>query len=201
MCLGTRYDVYADYSVFQVEWGVILDRVSLGIILPGNPECVQEKRRWLSVLAMVSKYAWIVNLLVLIIKLVCGADVGLVDVLFAVFATFLLFIISMVWEGEGTLFGYPIERCRCPYCRHFSRMRQISDKKFIGSRTREISRDAYDHHSGMVFNLSGDSAFYSGMSSRKEYGEEITKEYTYNRRCNCCGAVMKVKASNTSRQF
>lgn len=178
-----------------------MDRVSLGIILPGNPECVQEKRNWLSVLETVSKYAWIINLLVFIIKLVLGADVGLIDVLFAVLATFLLFIISMAWNGEGTLLGVPIERCRCPYCRHFSRMRQISDQKFIGSQTREISRNAYDHHSGVVYNLSGDSAFYSGIASRKEYGEEITKEYTYNRRCSCCGAVIKVKASRTSQRF
>lgn len=172
-----------------------MKKVSLGIILPGDPDCKQEKRGWLSVLTLICTRGWIVFLLISIIVLVRAL---LKDSGELLFTTLKLAVVTAVL-GLCALFWN--DHYRCPYCGHFFELKRISDESFIGSTERTISRTAYDNHSGVVFNMSGDSAFYAGTSSRKEYGKQTTENYTCNKRCSCCGCVNKVKISRTHNQF
>lgn len=172
-----------------------MKKVSLGIILPGNPDCKQKQTVWLSILTFVCKYGWIICFILSGIKSV-GMFVDYSENNF--FALLKLLILTAVL-GLCALFWN--DHYKCPYCGHFFEMKKISDESFIGSTDRTISRTAYDNHSGIIFNMSGDSAFYAGTSARKEYGKQTTEDYTCNKRCGCCGCVSKVKISRTHNQF
>lgn len=172
-----------------------MKRTSLGIILPGDPNCKQENRLWLSILTFICKRGWIIFTLLCVITVIraFAADSGntLFTALKLAVVAAILGICALFWN----------DHYRCPYCGHFFEMKKISDESFIGSTDRAISRTAYDNHSGIVFNMSGDSAFYTGTSARKEYGKQTTENYTCNKRCGCCGCVNKVKISRTYNQF
>lgn len=173
-----------------------MKRVSLGIILPGDPDCVQEKRRWISILGFLGKRGWIICLLITLIVLFSAMSKDSGD----------LFITALELALMTAIFGFCAafiwcDKFRCPYCKHFRTMQKISDENFIGSSERAVSRNTYDNHSGLAFDLSGNSAYYAGTTSRKEYGTETTNDYTYNMRCSCCGCVNKVKISRTYKSF
>lgn len=172
-----------------------MKRVSLGIILPGDPDCKQKNRAWLSILTFICKHGWIIFTILCVITLVRAFAVDSGNMLFTALKLALvaatLGLCALLWNDQ----------CRCPYCGHFFEMKKISDESFISSTDRVISRTAYDNHSGIVFNLDGDSAFYAGTSARKEYGKQTTENYTCNKRCECCGCVNKVKISRTHNQF
>lgn len=172
-----------------------MKKVSLGIILLGDPNCRQQKRAWLSVLTFICTRGWIFAVILCVITVIRAFLLDSGNMLFTALklacVSAILGLCALFWN----------DHYRCPYCGHFFEMRKISDESFIGSTDRTISRTAYDSHSGVVFNLSGDSAFYAGTSARKEYGRQTTENYTCNKRCECCGCVNKVKISRTYNQY
>lgn len=171
-----------------------MNKVSLGIILPGNPECKQPEKFWLLILEYICKYGWIAFLCITLVYI--WREGGIFRAPFDVLMTLVYFtvcflLISFFWTDKH----------RCLYCRHFFQLQRISADAVIGRNISDVSRTVYDSHSGVVYNFSGDLDFYSGISSRKEYGKQIKETYTYNKRCNCCGAVVKVKYSKLFREF
>ena len=173
-----------------------MKRVSLGIILPGDPDRVQKQTIGLKITTFICTRGWILTLLITIFMVIKAfkLDSGnlLSNAMKPAFATVALaFLAFVVWSQIG----------RCPYCKHFGTMHKISEDSFIGSSERNVSRTAYDHHSGFAFDSDGNSAYYSGISSRREHGKEVTEEYTYNMRCSCCGCVNKVKKARTFRNY
>lgn len=171
-------------------------RVSLGIILPGDPECVQKPNVFVKILEIICCYGFcaaIVGGIVTLGLMFVWEDWELLFMVlrwFGVFV-FLVFTGNFLWD----------EKHRCEYCHHFFTLKRISDNKYLGSTEKSISRTTYDSHDGFVIDSTGSSALYTSISSGREYGTEVTKEYSYNIRCRCCGAVCKVKQERTTQHY
>ena len=167
-----------------------MDRVSLGIILPGNPECVQKEKAWIRTLELIVKIEWILSALITVVLFVTDSlTFGVLMKL--VFVTAALLMARYIWSNK----------VRCPYCKHFRTMKRISDNKTIGTSERGISRKNYDYQSGAIYDLRGNIALYSANVAYREHGVETTKTYTYNRRCSFCGCVDKVKEEYKTKNF
>lgn len=171
-----------------------MNKVSLGIILPGNPDCIQKPIPWLRAFEYFFRFGWLAFL---------GAAIVFLILTFTKDADFFELTISLALVGVciGIFSLLWDEKRRCPYCKHFFTMRRISLNQTIDTRDREISREINDHHSGIAFDLKGNSSLIFGRSSHTEYGTETTRTFTYNMRCKCCGCVNKVKDTRTSQSF
>lgn len=172
-----------------------MKKISFGIILLGDPDYKQKKNIWISMLSWISNHGWIICSILMIIALILfivkpDGERLFTFIKFGLF-TGVLLICSTLWS----------ERFRCPFCGHFTRMTKISGNVYLGSSSQSISRTEYDSHSGAIYDFHGNSAFYSGLSSRKVHGEEVTDNYACNVRCNVCGCVHKIKLSKTYKQF
>lgn len=144
----------------------------------------------IKIMEILSKITWIPAVIITALLLFtdnCSFD----ELTNLIFASVGFAVLALLWGKKG----------RCPYCKHFGTIKRISDYKTIGSTERNISRRTYDYHSGVIYDLSGNVAYYAGNTSRRENGTATTKTYTYNRRCSFCGCVDKVKESVTSKQY
>ena len=172
-----------------------MKRVSLGIILNGNPNYVQRNTPFLKISEFLCLYTWIAAGIAGAILVLLSFGQNSVKKLFIgtglILCAILLWICSYIWD----------EKVRCSYCRHFLTLKRISENQFVDSSERTISQRVYNNNSGMIYNLSGDSAYYTSISSHKEYGKEIEKRYTYNLRCTCCGSVCKVEKREISQKY
>lgn len=172
-----------------------MKRVSLGIILDGNPNYIQKRTLFLKIVEFLCLYTWIaagiIGAIIFVIGLFQDSTKKFYIGLGLILCTVMLWAISYMWD----------EKVRCSYCGHFLTLKRISENQFVDSTEKTISQKVYDNHSGMVYNLSGDSAFYTGTSSHREYGKEIEKRYVYNLRCSCCGSVCKVEKREITKQF
>lgn len=172
-----------------------MEKVSLGIILPGNPECVQKPRAWIKILAVIAKFLWIPAGVAAFLT-VCFCIAKNSGYLLRIAVSLVVFAIgmyacSLLWS----------DHFRCPYCRHFGTQKQISDNKTISSSNRSVSRRVHESRSGMIYDWGRDTTFYTSNSSHKEYGTETTKTYTFNMRCKRCGCVHKVEKTRTSTRY
>ena len=170
--------------------------VTLGIILPGDPDCQQKDSVFLNILEKICSYGAIVALIGIIFSLILLFTSGngwfwgkMILKLFVVMV--LLLLSSKLWE----------EKLRCEYCGHFFTMERLSGDRFLDSSSVSVSRTVYDSHNGVIFDSNGDASFYAGATSRTEHGEEVTKRYTYCVRCSCCGSVSKVTKERTHTQY
>ena len=172
-------------------------RVSLGVILNGRPDCVQETTPFVKILEFLCRWAWIAGLVGMISCFVISfvADDGMKYIYgigrWAGMGVLMYFVSYCIWD----------EKHRCEYCHHFFSLRRISENVLIGSSEKSISRSTIETDGGMAFDSRGNSATYTTISSGREYGTEVTKNYTYNVRCRCCGAVCKVETSKTSQHY
>lgn len=172
-----------------------MSRVSLGVILPGNPEKVQKANFIIKILGFVCRYGWISGIVGI---LVCFALMFIKDWSYC--------YPMFRWLGVGILLLIPSqciwdEKHRCEFCNHFFSLRRISDDNYIGSSEKSISRKTYDSRDGIAFDSNGNSTMFSSIVSDREYGTEETKNYTYNIRCRHCGAVCKVERSKTTQHY
>lgn len=171
-----------------------MSRSSVGIILPGNPECVQKKTIWMRIVGFICKYGFA-------IAFIAGA---IFFVLMFVersihFSTpYRLFGVGILLLLAGHIWG---ETCRCEYCRHFFTLKRISSDKVVDKSTHSISRNVDDYDSGMAYDWSGNVTFFNVKSSHKEYGTEEKETFTYNMRCSCCGSVQKIRGYRSKKSF
>jgi len=172
-----------------------MKRTSFGIILPGDPECVQEDRSWLSALTVLCSKGWIIALIIAVIMLIIAVFQNNGDMLESAirpaWVALMLFLCSLLWN----------ENRRCPYCRHFFTMSPISDEKCVDIRHENISRTAYDYHCGTIYDISGDITSFGVRSSHTEYGTKETKTLAVNKRCSCCGCVNKAKIIRIDKNY
>ncbi len=171
-----------------------MKRVSLGIILDGNPNCIIKKTIWLKIAEKLCLYAWIFSAIMAAVMIVMSFVQDSVRKLYIglgfVMGAILLWLCSYIWD----------EKVRCSYCGHFLTLKRISENQFVDSSERNVSRKVYDSSSGVVYDSLGNSAYYTSLSSHRENGKEITKRYAYNLRCSCCGSVCKVEKTVISQQ-
>ena len=174
-----------------------MSKVTLGLILSGDPACRQEKGSIMRVCEFVFKYGWIVAGGLAAINFI-GFCVNYSEkrvFLFLggfVLAAMLLALDQLLWNNDKE---------RCPDCHHFFAMEKISEDRVVGSSTRGITRTVEEYHSGMAFDLSGNSAYMVGKTSYKENGTEKTTTYVHSRRCKICGCVCKVEHKKTTESF
>ncbi len=171
-----------------------MKRVSKGVILRGNPDCIQQQKPWIKALELVCFYGFFISFIIgaLLMFQVFAGNADLFQLgCYILLSSFILFIASLLWE----------DKIRCRYCKHFFTLKRISENHFVDSSKRTISKTVHNDNSGIAFDFHGNSAFYSGISSHKEYGTEETKRYTYNVQCTCCGAVTKVETSKTFKNI
>lgn len=170
-------------------------RVSLGVILPGDPKYIQKPHIFVQVLGVICKYGWIASPIGIIVSLI----LMFVDDWTHAYSMFrwlvtciLLYCVAhFIWD----------ESHRCKFCNHFFCLRRISDNKFVDSRDASVSRTRYDTHNGIAFDSGGNSTLFTSINSSKEYGTEVTKTYTHNVRCRCCGAVTNVETHNKTQHY
>lgn len=172
-----------------------MKKVSLGIILPGNPECVQKSGTVLTILEKVFKYGWIAALAGAVLILLYAFNQDSAHLLYMAcklgLTGFCLWLCSALWG----------KTVRCPYCHHFLVLERISDDKLVGSTSRNISRRVSDYGTGMAYDIEGNTAFFTTKTSHTQNGTETTKRYTYNLRCSCCGCVSKVARTSISKSY
>ena len=171
----------------------MMKRVSLGIILPGDPKCQQKKKLWLTILTFLSKYAWILFAILCIIAIVLGFISD--DHYFAIALKF-----AVLTAFFGICAAFWTKHYRCPYCGHFFAIKQISEEVLVDTYSSTFTRTEYNTHSGMAWNFNGDVAFYDGTTSRKVQGKDVTEVYVCNKRCGACGCVNKVKIKRWHRE-
>ena len=175
-------------------------RVSLGVILPGNPDCVQKPNIFIRILGIICKYGWIASpigiLTCFIMLFVSSSRSSWISYSYDMFrwlgfGIIMLLVSNFIWD----------EKRRCEYCHHFFSLRRISDDKFVSSAEASISRSTYETQNGIVFDSNGNSSLFTSIRSGREHGKEITNKYTHNVRCRCCGAVCKVETSKTTQHY
>lgn len=169
-------------------------RTSLGIILSGDPDKIQKETPWLNGLEWICSGGFIVALTLYVVCVIGGIFVkGLINIviIFSVPIASLLIITFFLWN----------EKTRCPYCKHFFSMRRIGEETRVGISEREISRTVDDYGTGTAVDWNGNISFFNTKTSYKEYGKEITEDYTYNMRCSCCGCVNKIKDSRSKQVY
>ena len=172
-------------------------RVSLGVILPGNPKCVQKQNFFVKILGFICRVGGIFGVVAMLACFILSfaIDDGM-DYIYSMFRWTGVMIIMLL-----VFFGIWDEKRRCEYCHHFFTLHRISDDVFIGSSESTISRKTYDTSNGVLYDFKGNSTMFSSTRTSREYGKEITNKYTYNVRCRCCGAVSKVEKTKTTKQY
>lgn len=171
-----------------------MKKKSLGIILSGRPSYVQQGNIWTRLLD---------NDLPMLFLLVPASYI----LLFVIatkhrpeFSDFVRitwgFVLSMVVSAVLNVWIWD-ELHRCTYCHHFAKLERISDDKLVDTSQRYVSRNVDDYEHGTAYDLDGNLTFYTNKSSHVEWDKEITKVYTYNIRCSCCGCVKKVERRET----
>lgn len=164
-----------------------MSKESLGIILNGNPNYMQKKGLVLKTIDKVFRFIWIPLCVIGVILLLAAIGKnsasmlrigGCVVLWGAIFA-----LIACIWGTYG----------RCPFCGHFFTLKRISNDKLVYQHDRSVTRKEDEYHSGVGFNSYGNTTYYVGKSTRKVEGTETTKEFTFNSRCTCCYAVVKIK--------
>lgn len=172
-----------------------MPRVSLGVILAGDPEYVQKPNIFVKTLGGICKYGFI------------SGGIGIIASFIMMFADDWTYAYTMFrWVLVGILLFLSSqfiwdERYRCQYCKHFYCLRRISSNKFVDSSESSISRTKYDTYDGVLFDSQGNSTLFSSIGRSREYGTEITRRYTYNVRCRCCGAVSKIETHKTATKY
>lgn len=174
-----------------------MDKVSLGVILRGNPRCRLKEKKWQENLSVIVKFAWIyylvgIAVIIFLIKVANNHDPTLRKYLYALFAGGLFAFVAWFMEY---VYG---PKVRCPCCKHFRNMVPISDKQLIDSRVDYVSRRVDEYGDGVVYNLTGDFAFYTTHTKSKVWDKKTTNTYTYNVRCKICGCVAKVETKTTT---
>lgn len=172
-------------------------RVSLGVILNGKPTHVQKTNPFITILGFFCRWSWFAGLIGMIACFIISffAD-NSSKYLWGIFR----------WMGFGIImlivsYGIWDEKHRCEYCHHFFSLRRISENVLIHSSEKTISRSTVDVDGGTIFDSNGNSATYTTITPGREYGTEVTKDYTYNVRCRYCGAVCKVETSKTTQSY
>ena len=164
-----------------------MSRESLGIILNGRPDLMQKKGPLLKIINKVLRFVWIPLCVAGVIIVLMAIGKNNVS-LFRTGGAFLLSAgvfaaVACLWSTYG----------RCPFCGHFFTLKRISGDKLVYQHDRNVTRNEDSYHSGVGFDLYGDATYYVGKSTRKVQGTESTKELTFNSRCTCCQAVVKIK--------
>lgn len=162
-------------------------RESLGIILKGRPDYMQRKSIALKIIDIIFRFIWIPLCIVSIVVFLSAVgkdsvsmmNTGLCILLWGV----LFSLIACIWGTYG----------RCPFCGHFFTLKRISEDKLVYQHDKYVTRNENTYHSGIGLDSYGDTTYYVGKSTRKVEGTETTKEYTFNSRCSCCQAVVKIK--------
>lgn len=172
-------------------------RVSLGVIMRGNPRCKLKEKGWQATLSVIAAFYWIYYLLgiatiILMIILANKHDPSLRKYMMAMITGGVFAVVA--WALEFT-YG---PKVRCPCCKHFRNMVPISDKQLIDSRVDYVSRRVDEYGDGVVYNLSGDFAFYTTHTKSTAWDKKTTNTYTYNVRCKICGCVAKVETRTTT---
>lgn len=171
-----------------------MSRVSLGIILPGDPDMIQKETPWLKKLEWICTKGFLVAGSLFLLGGLGGifiSGLSALTIIMLVPFLVLLFAVCFIWNN----------RTRCPYCKHFFSMRRIGEENLVDISEREISRTVDDYGTGTAVDWNGNVAFFSTKTSYKEYGKEVTEDYTFNVRCGCCGCVNKVKASRSKQIY
>lgn len=176
-----------------------MKNVSLGIILKGDPQCVQKPPFWFKIIGSIAKYGWLIlfpSLIPAIIALIneftnkdSKMAFGIATLM--MFPGAVLYLIRKLWS----------EKHRCPYCGHFFTMERISADKLVDVSQSVITRDVDEYGSGTAFDLDGNVAFINTKTTHREHGVSTTETYTYNMRCSCCGCVNKVKKSRSYDRY
>lgn len=172
-----------------------MKKISFGIILPGNPDRTQEEKTWISILSVICKRGWIVALVITIIMIIAAfvKDSGTLfeNAIRPAWIAMSLFFCSLLWS----------DYCRCPYCGHFFNTHRISSEQCVNRKEQSISRKAYDYHSGIIYDISGDIAAYTARTSYREHGTQITETLAVNKRCSHCGCVYKAKRMRITKNY
>lgn len=171
-----------------------MSKQSLGIILSGRLELQQKRSLVLKIIDKIFLYAWIPLCIIAVVMFLTaiGQDsynllrISICCLLWGV----LFFLIFCIWGTYG----------RCPFCGHFFTLKRIGGDKLVYQHDRHVTRRENTYHSGVAFDNYGDSAFYVGKSTRKVNGTDTTKELTFNSRCTCCHAVVKIKRFSFERK-
>lgn len=169
-------------------------RVSLGIILPGNPDMIQKETPWLKKLEWICTKGFLVAGFLFMVGMLGGIfieDLIVLGTIMLVPFLVLLCTAFLIWD----------KNTRCPYCKHFFSMKRIGDEKLVDISEREISRTVDDYGTGTAFDWNGNITFFNTQNSYKEYGKEITEDYAFNMRCSCCGCVNKIKVSKSKKVY
>lgn len=169
-------------------------RVSLGIILLGDPDKIQTETPWLKKLEWISTKGFFIAGSLLMVGVIGSffiEDLIYLEIIMLVPFLMLLCTAFLIWD----------DKTRCPYCRHFFSMRRIGEEKLVDISEREISRTVDDYRTGTAVDWNGNIAFFDTKTSYKEYGKEVTEDYAFNVRCSCCGCVNKIKASRSKKVY
>lgn len=163
-------------------------RVSLGIILSGNPDMIQKETPWLKRVEWICTKGVFVAGFLFMVGMIGGIFIEGLSVLGTIMLVPFLALLftKFLWENTTD---------RCPYCKHFFSMKRIGNEKLVDISECKISRTVDDYGSGTAWDWNGNITFFNTKNSYKEYGKEVTEYYAFNMRCNCCGCVNKVKNS------
>lgn len=175
-----------------------MDRVTLGIIMPGNRRCILKENKLQKFFAVVAKFSWLYYLVAVatVFFLYKVMDDNTKHT-FARYCDILFNGAVFAFVGWFTHWCYYSDKARCPCCKHMGQMRRISDNKLIDSKVDYVSRTVDDYSDGMAYNFDGDVTFYTNHSQYTEWDKKTTNTYTYNMRCRTCGCVVKVKEKRT----
>ena len=172
---------------------MIMSRVSLGVILPGNPDMIQKETTWLKKLEWISTKGFLVVWSLFLIGgigcIFIRSLAGLAMVMLV--PIFVLPCTTLIWN----------QLSRCPYCKHFFSMKRIGKEHLIDISEREISRTVDDYGTGTAWDWNGNISFFNTKYSYKEHGKKVEEIYTYNMRCSCCGCVNKVKGKRSKEMY
>ena len=111
------------------------------------------------------------------------------------------YTVRLFASASTLLIGSTIASFQCPECLHFFTLNRISDDKYEGSKSREVSQNTYEYSSAWTMGDNG-KMYHTGITTKdKQYGTEQTDYYTYNLRCSCCGCVVKSTKSKTTTRW
>ncbi len=104
--------------------------------------------------------------------------------------------LAVVWFLGGIVNSY-----HCPECGHFFTMHKISDDKYEGTTTRQVSQTTYQYSDGWTIGDKGNMA-YTGITTKgRQYGTRETDHYSYNLKCSCCGCVVKTEKTKSKTNW
>lgn len=170
-----------------------MSRESLGIILKGWPHYEQKKGPFLKIVDKFLRFIWIPLCVIGVILFLRSIGNNNGSLYYCALCLILwgaiMGLVACIWSAYG----------RCPFCGHFFTLKRISDDKLVYQHDRNITHREDEYHSGVAFNVYGDSAYYVGRTTRKVQGTETSRDFTFNSRCTCCQAVVKIKRYTLER--